>query len=170
MVVLEPDSGPVVPRLLQHRVREATIDRVVALPVAVARARQRGPQVAERPEKLVRVPVVVVVEVLLVQPEPAQGIARLLRRHAYAALLVDDLGIRLPAAPRDPGPANRLEQRIQRGDQPPGRPPHHDLVRPVLEDVLVGFTVAYDDEALIRKRAAQRRSEEHTSELQSREK
>src|SRR5690606_7861342 len=114
---------------------------------------------AERPEKLVGVAVVVVVEILLVQPEAPQRIARILRRNADPRLVVDDIRIGATTAPRDPGAPHGLHQWIGCFDQATGPTPRAVLPRAVLVAVPVWLAVADYDESLIRERPAQCRPE-----------
>jgi hypothetical protein len=94
MVVLEPDCGFAAVDLVDDGVGEAAVHHDVAFPVPGARARQRRPQMAQGPEELVGVAVIVLVDVLLAQPEAVQRVRFGLRRHAHALPVIHDLASR----------------------------------------------------------------------------
>ena len=77
--------------------------------------------VAERPQRAVGEAVVVASLLFLGQPDAAQRVGRLVRRHGEAAVIVGRLVVAAAAAVRDPDAAGRAHDRIERRDEAAGR-------------------------------------------------
>jgi hypothetical protein len=78
--------------------------------------------VAEWPEDLVTVPVVVLIDLLIGEPDTFERVVRIVRRNQHTAILVGDVGVCVPISPRDPGSASPLEYGIEAGGQSACRP------------------------------------------------
>ncbi len=149
VVVHQQDRRTHVPHFFEHRIRELTIDRLIVRPVLGPEDRARVGDVAERPEALVREAVVVAALFLPGQPDAAQRVAGMIRRHTQPARLIHDDAIGAAGALRDPCPAAREHDGLDRGDQPARR--HDDLDAAIAEPVHVRFAVRHDEERLIRE-------------------
>jgi hypothetical protein len=114
---------------------------------------------AERPEELVGVAEIIAMDITLVQPEATQGVPGRFDRDPDPIIIVDHRGIRAATAPRYPGPAHRLEQRIQSGCHPSSRTEHLDLADLLAPDMLVGFPVAYYDKLFPREFGPEERTQ-----------
>ncbi len=101
---------------------------------------------AEWPERAVGKAVVVAALLLLVlEPEPAQGVAPLAVRDRDAAGRIGDLPIGVADGLGDPAAAAGPHHRIERGDEPASRGPGNEAA--CLAVVHVGFAVGHYDEA-----------------------
>ena len=156
MVILEPDRGGATVHLLEHRVRKAPVDAEVPLPMPPADPSQVRTQMAERPQKLVGVTQVVSVDVVLAQPDAPERVLGVVRRHAAALPGVHHGGVRLAAPPRDPRPAQRLEDRIKRRGQPSCGLFDLHFTNLACPFVLVRLAIGHNDEALVRKAAPEK--------------
>ena len=119
MVVLHQDEGRLLPGdLLQQGVGELLVHLPVMGPVLQAEVGAGVGDVAERPQPLVREPVIVAVLFLLGQPYPLQGVGRFPGRHAELVVAVDRFTVRIAASVRDPEAVADPHHGIERGDQP----------------------------------------------------
>jgi hypothetical protein len=88
--------------LLQHRIGEPPVGRLIVLPVGNPKHGASVGNVAERPEPLVGKTVVVAFLFFLAQPDAAQRIARIVGRYAQMIMFVHGLTIRVPTPVRNP--------------------------------------------------------------------
>ena len=96
-------------------------------------SRKFGPHeghVAERPQALVGEAVIVAVLLLVAQPDAAQDVARMFRRHADAVEPVDGFPVGGAAAVGDPGAAAGAHDRLDRRNQSARRRLHRRFRRP----------------------------------------
>jgi hypothetical protein len=77
--------------------------------------------VTERPQTLVREPVVVAVFLLGGEPDATQRVFGLIGRHAQTIAAVHGRPVGVARAVRDPGAVARPQHRLERGDQAAGR-------------------------------------------------
>ena len=145
MVVLDEHRGPLVRQLRSHGRREPHVDPLIRRPVLAAKPRADVHGVGERPEPLVREAIVVTPLILRREPDPPQQIGRRFRGDLDPIAGVDDLGVRVSGAGRDPDAAPFAHQRVERDRDAAGR--RHGLNRTVrLSRVLVWLAVRYHDE------------------------
>src|SRR5881396_3180442 len=145
VVVLDQDERLLgVADLVEQRLGKRAVRREVVGPVVGPEHGPRVHDVAERPEPLVREPVVVAVLLLLRQPHPAQRVARVVLRHAEPPARVRGLPVGIAAPVSDPHAAARAHHRIHRGHEPAGG--RQGLDPPALPHVAHRFSVGHDDE------------------------
>ena len=113
MVVLHQDDRVLALGLGHDRIGEFLVHRAVELPVGFAEDRPHEGDVAERPEALVGGAVIIAVLLLFREPDPAQGVGRVIRRDGHPVVGVDHLPIRRAAAMGDPGAAAGAHHRLQ---------------------------------------------------------
>ena len=82
VIVLHEDDGRRAVDLFEHGVGELRVDARVLLPVGRVEDRPRVSDVTERPQRAVREAVVVALLFFMGQPDAAQRVGRLVRRHA----------------------------------------------------------------------------------------
>ena len=109
--------------------------------------------VAQRPEALVGKAVVVAGLLLRRQPDAAELVGGLLRRHGDAVVPVHHLAVGRAAAVGDPGAGAGAHDRLQRRDQAAGRALHLDALAAPLVDV--GLAVGDHDDVLAAQFAVQ---------------
>src|SRR5205085_5504850 len=83
----------------------------------------------KRPERTIREPVVVAVDVRLVEPYSMQSVARILGRNLHAPRLVADLAIRGTRSPRDPSTMRVTHRWIECRHESARRLLHLDALR-----------------------------------------
>jgi uncharacterized protein (TIGR02246 family) len=134
--------------LLGRGLGEPGVDRPVAQPVLLAELEVLEEHVAERPERRVGEPVVVALDVGLVEPDAAQRVARVVGGHLEAPVGVGRVAVGRPRAPGHPGAAGALERGVERRDEAAGRAAHvgRRAGRVGAGDVLVGLAVGEQDE------------------------
>ncbi len=101
--------------LLEHRLGELRVDARVVLPVGRVENGSRVSDMAEGPERAVREAVVVALFLFRRQPDAAERVGRLVRRHREAPAFVRCLVIAAAAAVRDPDAAGRAHDGVERG-------------------------------------------------------
>ncbi len=144
VVVLHQHDGILAARLGHDGVGEALVDGLVGLPVRLAEHRAHVRHVAQRPQALVGKAEVVALLFLGRQPQAAQLVVVLARRHGDAVVGVDDLAVGVAAAVRDPGARAGAHHRLDGGHEAAGRALDDDAaVLRVLVDV--GLAVGHDD-------------------------
>ena len=126
VIVLHEDDRVVGVDFLDGGLGELAVHRLVLRPVLRAEYRPRVRDVTQRPQAFVGEAVVVAALFLLGQPDAAQQIGVLSRRHVNVIARVDGLAIGRAAAVRDPDAGARAHHRLERGDQPRGRMTHDD--------------------------------------------
>jgi hypothetical protein len=159
MIVVEPDGRSPAPDLVQYRIGKATVYSPVPLPMPSPDSGQRWTEMTERPEELVGVAEIIAMDITLVQPEATQGVPGCVDGDPDPIIIVDHRGIRTTTTPRYPGPAHRLEQRIQSGCHPSSRPEHLDLPDLLAPDMLVGFPVTDYDKLFTREFGPEERTQ-----------
>ena len=98
MVILDEDESRLAVRFLQYHVGENPVDLSIAFPVALAESGPVERNMAQRPKPFVRQPVIVFFLQLFAQPDAAQSIGRMLRRHFEPAALIGDFAVGVAAA------------------------------------------------------------------------
>ena len=93
----------------------------------------------QRPERAIGEPVVVAVDVRLVEPDAAQRVFRVVRRNGDAPRFVCHLTIARPGPPSDPRAVRAAHRRVERGHETARRLLDVDPARPA--DVLVRLAV-----------------------------
>jgi hypothetical protein len=127
VVVLHEHDRILGVRLVADSVGELLIDLLVVRPVIGAEHRPCVRVVAQRPQPLVRKSEVVAALLLAREPDPAQRIGFLARRHAQPAVRVGGLAIGGAAAVRDPDARAGTHHRLQRRHQAARGEAHRDL-------------------------------------------
>ncbi len=136
VIVLHEDDriGPL--DLLADGLCEPPVHALVLQPVRRAELRPRVRVVTERPEALVREPVVVAPLLLLREPHPPERVRLLAGRNPHPVVPVHRLAVCRAAAVRDPRPGARAHHRLERGDEAARRVDDADRsVRPALVHV-----------------------------------
>ena len=151
VVVVEPDDRPGVGRI-GDGVGEALVDALVVVPepgIAVD-VGQRG--VTDGPQHPVAEAVVVVVDLLVGEPEPFEGVLPLAlpRRDRDLSVLVDDVGVRVAVAPGDPRAVHLAHDRVETGRQPAGGCVDCYPVTVVVVGVAVGLAIRENEKFLAR--------------------
>src|SRR5438105_10354934 len=117
VIILDQNHRVLGSRFFAYDVGESPIDAHVLFPVRGAKYRTNVRDVAQRPQPLVGKACVIAFLFLRREPYPAQGVGRLLGRHAKAVVTVDGRWIRAAAAMRDPCPGAGAHDRLQCSDQ-----------------------------------------------------
>src|ERR1017187_4163858 len=99
----------------------------------------------KRPKALVGESVIVSFLLLLAQPYPPQGIARVFRRDAQPIMPVYHFFVRITAAMCDPCAVAGGEDRLQSSDQSAGRNRHFVRLSIALADI--GFAIRHHKQA-----------------------
>ncbi len=158
VVVLHQHDRVVAARLGHHRVREALVDGLVGLPVRLAEYRPHVGHVAQRPQALVGEAEVVALLLLGGQPQAAQLVVVVARRHCHAIVGVHHVAIGVAAAMGDPGAGAGAHDRLHGGHEAAGRPLDDDAaVLGVLVDV--GFAVGHHDHLVAAQLRLQQRAQ-----------
>ncbi len=108
MVILHEDHGRPSVHLFENGVGKLTIDAAVMFPVGGVETRGSAGDVAQRPQRVVGEAVVIALLLLARQPDAAERISRVLRRHCGAAVFVAGFTVAVAAAVGDPNAAARL--------------------------------------------------------------
>jgi hypothetical protein len=119
VVVVDPDGGRP-GQFLEHGLAEPLVHGAIVFPVPGAKGRADVGDVAERPQRLIGIPVVIPVIPLLFflgQPDAAERVARIVGRHHDTPVDVHDLPIGPAGTMGDPGAPCRLQDRIERSDE-----------------------------------------------------
>ncbi len=141
VVIVQPHDR-VARGLRGDRLREPPVDRLVRLPVPRPHADLVHDHVAERPQDLVRIAVIVAVDVRPGERDTLERVARVVIRHLHPAIRVGDREVRVTVAPCDPGARDSLHHRVQGGHQSPGGTLHADASR--AGSMRVRFAIADD--------------------------
>ena len=128
--------------LFEHCLGELAIDVLIVLPVLRPKNGPGVGDVTKRPQTFIRKAVVVTFFLLLAQPHPAQGIARIVGRNAQAIVRVHDFGVGVSAAVCDPGSIAGVEYRFQSSHQAARR--HYHFERFAISLVHVGLAIRDD--------------------------
>ena len=144
MKVLDQHHGAVGARLRRDHVGELGVDLLIGAPIARAKRRPHVRQVAQRPESLVGEAVVVPLFLLLGEPHAAQGVGRIIRRHADVVEAVHRLAIRVAGAVRDPHAGAGAHDGLERRDHAARGHLHHRAVVGI-EVMDVGLAIRHDD-------------------------
>lgn len=153
--------------LLVDRRREPFVDLAVGRPLLAAEARAHVDDMAERPQPLVGKAAVVRGKRRLLEPQPAQRIRGMFRRHQHLVGIVDDQAIGGARPVRNPGAAALAHQRVERhGDAAGCRRPRDAAI--VAADVQIRLAVRDDEQRttgarLLLAGARQAAPEEHRS-------
>ena len=123
----------------EQSIRELSVHFLIMLPVAGAEERPRVGDVAQRPNSLVREPVVVPLFLLFGEPDSAQGIARIIRRNDQPVIRVHHLRVGVARSMRHPRSIAGAKHGLKGGNQAAGR--HIDFDRFPAADVHIGFAV-----------------------------
>ncbi len=100
--------------------------------------------VAERPNRLIRVAVVIPADFRIGEPYAAEGVRRCLRRHPRMPRMIGDLEVGIPTSPGYPHPADGLQHRIQRRCQTARWTMDHDPTTAVA--MFIGLPVANNNQ------------------------
>jgi hypothetical protein len=144
VVVLHEYERRAASRFLEDGRGEEVVHLLVRCPVGGVERRAVVDLVAERPQAAVGEPVVVAVLLLRREPDAAEGVGRVVRRHADPAAGVGREPVGAAGAVRHPRPAAGPHHRVEGGGQPAGGA--HQLDRPVAEVVDVRLAVGDDDQ------------------------
>ena len=157
MVVLhEHDRAFFVRDFLEHGIGEMFVDGTIGFPVAGAEDGACVGDVAQGPQAFVGEAEVKPLLFFLGEPNAAQRVLVMFRRHANASGLVDGFAVGIAGGLGDPGSFAGAQDRFERGHQAAGRDAALDGV--VAVDVFVGLAVG-DGEQMV---AAQAPADEHT--------
>ena len=144
VIVLDQHDRPLVAGLLDDDVGELLVHGLVGFPVRGPEQRPGEGDMAERPQAVIGEAEIVALLLLLAQPDPAQRVGGIARRHLHVVVLVDRHLVGRAAAMRDPGAGAGAGHRLQRRNQPARRHDQIDLA--VLQIVDVGLAVGDDDD------------------------
>ena len=117
MIVLDQNHRVFGSRFFTYDIGKSPIDTHVLFPVRGAKYRTDVGDVAQRPQPFVGKTCIVALLFLRREPDPPQGVGRLLRRHAKAVVTVDGRVVRAAAAMRNPGSGTGAHDRLQCRDQ-----------------------------------------------------
>ena len=104
-------------RLVDDRVGEFLVDRAIVFVVTGAEGRAHVRDVAQRPQTFVGEPGVVAGFLLLGEPDAADLVERMPRRHLDPVAAVDGVAVGRAAAVRDPRARARAHHGLERGDE-----------------------------------------------------
>jgi hypothetical protein len=145
VIVLNQDERRIHVRgLFEHGRREFFVDRGVVRPVLGAELRAGVHEVAEGPETFVGEARVEARLLILAEPDPAQGVARIVRRQAEPAGLVGRFPIGVAAGLRDPDAAAGAHHGLHGRHETGGRPLRLDAS--VAPDMAQGLAVRNDEQ------------------------
>src|SRR6266480_837002 len=117
MIILDQNHRVLGSRFFAYHVGKSPIDTHILFPVRGAKYRTDVRDVAQWPQPLVGKTRVVALFLLRREPDPAQCVGRLFRRHAKSVVAIDGVVVPAAAAVRDPSPGTRAHDRLQCGDQ-----------------------------------------------------
>src|SRR5215212_2144014 len=100
-----------------YRVGESKIDRSVSLPVLGAKLEMLDQHVAQRPERAIGKPVVVAVDVRIIQPDSPKRVAVLTGWNGDAPGFISHVTIRGSGPPCDPRSVRATHRWIERGHE-----------------------------------------------------
>ena len=143
MVVLDKHDGIGGLRLVDHGARERPVHPDVLLPVRRPEDGAHVGDVTQRPQSLVCEAIVVAGFLVLAQPDAAELIRRLLRRHAHAVVGIHDVPVGGPTTVGEPRAGTGAHDRLQGRDQAARRSPDDDRIVPA--DVDVRLPVRHHD-------------------------
>ncbi len=106
--------------MVSNGVGEALVDRLIPVEVVRTVADEIGKAVTERPEDPVAESVVVRVDGLVAEVDPAQCVCILLGWDTDAVMLVSDLEVGIAVTPGDPGAAGFLDDWVKSSGQAAG--------------------------------------------------
>ena len=139
-----------------HRVGKALVDGAVGFPVGFSEHRSHMSDMAERPHALVGEAVVVALLLFRGQPDAAQPVVIVPRRHAHPVGAVHDVPVGTAAAVCHPGARAGPHDRLHGRDQAAGRA-LDDHPWPSLVDV--GLAVGDHDDLVAAQLGAQQRTQ-----------
>ena len=125
------------------------IDALIFVPIAFAEVRPHEGHVTERPQAFIGEAVIIAILLLLAQPDAAQHIARICRRHADAIEAIDGLLVGAAAAMGDPGAAAGAHDRLDRRDKAARR--RCTAISPALAIMDIRLAVGDDDDVGVRQ-------------------
>ena len=157
VVVLHQHHRVGAARLGHHRVGKALVDGAVGFPVGFAEHRSHMGDMAQRPHALVGEAVVVALLLFGGQPDAAQPVVVLPRRHAHAVCAVHHLAVGAAAAVGHPGAGAGAHHRFHRRHQAAGRALDHHAIGRSLVDV--GLAVGDHDDLVATQLGAQQRAQ-----------
>src|SRR5215510_14046151 len=126
---------------------EPKIDGFVTFPILRAKLEMLDEHVAQRPQSPIREPVVIPVDVGLVEPDAMERVATVPRRNHHAAGFIGDFVISGAGTPCDPGAMRVPHGGIERADETTGWLLHLDAALAV--HVLVWLAIRDEHELAI---------------------
>ena len=140
VIILDQHDGLVfAAHLVQQDGGELAVHGAVLLPIDAAEDRPRVRDVAERPDPLVGETKIEAGFLFLAEPDAAQRVLGMVRRHAQPAAIVGGLLVRAAGGLGDPGPVASPQHGFQRGYQAARRNRPGDGIS--LARVLVRFAI-----------------------------
>ncbi len=120
VIVLDQDDGRFARGLLAYGVGKPTVDQAIGTEVACAKHRTHGGLMTQRPQTLVGEAVVVALLLVGIQPDAAQTIRRIVRRHEQAVTVLGGDAIGRSRPVRHPDTAAAPEERLNSIDHASG--------------------------------------------------
>jgi hypothetical protein len=149
MIVLDPYQARLTIQFFQNDLSKSFIDLPISFPIFLVENNPVQSQMTERPEKTVRITMIILLHLLRSKPDPPQSIRRTIRWNPQTISFIHNLPIGFPTAPGHPDPIDRFKQWIQRRRNPSHRVITTDLSMNLSVDIRL--PVGDHDEPPIRK-------------------
>src|SRR5687767_4437031 len=144
MKIVAPHEPAPRPQLLNHGFCETAVQLYIVCPIVSSIRHTIQGDVTERPQHLIRIPLVPSLDLFRRQPDATKQVCRRFGRNCNRATRLGGGTIRFPAPPRDPDSTEAFKNRIERRREPSIGPLAETM--PLTQHMLVRLPIRYENE------------------------